>query len=86
MWKKILSRFVNTVATTDSLARRYQAAHDDLDPDVFTLKGAKLSLAEEDFQSDGMGNWFCEINYACRKDREPLIFKITQQEYEALGR
>ncbi len=86
MFKKILSHFVSSATTIDSVARRYQAAHDDLDPEVFTLKGAIKSLAEEDFESDGMGNWFCQINYSCRKDREPLIFKITEQEYKALGR
>lgn len=85
MWKKLLSQLTKSAVSLDSLARRYQAAHDDLDPEVFTLKGAMKSLEKENFESDEMGNYFCEIKYTCRKDREPMIFKITQQEYDALG-
>lgn len=86
MWKKILSALTGPAASIDSIALRYQAAHDDLDPEVFTLKGAINSLQTENFESDGMGNYFCEIKYSCRKDREPMIFKITQQEYDAIRR
>ncbi len=84
--EKLQSRLNNSAASISSLALRYQAAHDDLDPEVFTLKGVIKSLQTENFESDGMGNYLCEIKYTCRKDRQPLIFKITQQEYKALRR
>lgn len=80
-WKKN-----NTTANIDELVHRYREAHDDLAADVFTTKGAELALKKEIFKEDGMGNWFCEINYRCRKDRKPLVFKITNGEYKALGR
>ncbi len=86
MWRKILSQFIGSAPSIDSIALRYQAAHDDLDPEIFTLKGAIQSLQNENFESDGMGNYFCEIKYTCRIDRKPMIFKITQQEYDALDR
>lgn len=80
-WKK-----KSAAVELEDLVRRYWEAHDDLADDVFTIKGAAIALAKEEFKEDGMGNYFCQINYQCRKDREPLIFKITQREYAALQR